>query len=265
MPVSGSAGPAPFPGPHAGPWYAAPQPGGPQYQAPPQGAFPGGPSPRQGFGQHPFEQHHGAAGSGPAGPVRGSLEIRDRVTVPGLTATASRARAPAISPGPASTSAAVRALRRVRASPRRVAARSVDHLGTRHRRPASSTARWGRGLVLPSGRTMPDQCRRAGSPQASRRPRKGRCRPATTPRARRSRARRALASSLSLISSLRRASSWEARRSRSGTPWSVRSRLGGLRRAGILRRAVSPRAPPASQVTRSQGRAIRPTPILTGC
>ena len=48
------------------PGYEAPPPGSPPY--PPPGAFPGGPPSGQRYGQHPFEQQPGAAGSGPAGP-----------------------------------------------------------------------------------------------------------------------------------------------------------------------------------------------------
>jgi hypothetical protein len=167
----------------------------------------------------------------------GSPEIRGRDTVPRLTATASRARAPA------APSVRAQALRRVRAFPYRAVTQAGDRPGTRHRRPASSSAQRGRDRVPPAALTTRARRRRVSSPLASRRPRPDRCRPAT---------------SLRLISSFRPASSRPASSRpassrpassrgpgvpRSGPPRSVCPRLVGSRPAGFLRRrAVSPRA-----------------------
>jgi hypothetical protein len=181
----------------------------------------------------------------------GSPEIRGRDTVPRLTvtasprltATASRARAPAVSPAPPSVRA--QALRRVRAFPGRGVTRAGGRPGTRHRRPASSSAPLGRDRVPPAAPTTRARRRRVSSPLASRRPRPDRCRPAT---------------SLRLISSFRPASSRAARRSPVSLP-----------PAGRLpaRRAPPPGSIPpdqlASRQTRGQGRAARPATILTGC
>jgi hypothetical protein len=175
----------------------------------------------------------------------GSPRIRGRDTVPRLTATASRARAPA------APSVRAQALRRVRAFPYRAVTQAGDRPGTRHRRPASSSAQRGRDRVPPAALTTRARRRRVSSPLASRRPRPDRCRPAT---------------SLRPISSFRPASSRAARRS------PERPSPVSLPPAGRLPARRVPPPPgsippgqPASQETRGQGRAVRLATILTGC